>query len=70
MEISISQEKDFKIELRESKSQIVIPPPIDYTIPWGFFDVASQGHPPSCRSRGGFVYQSQPLYSHQIRARR
>jgi ribonuclease HI len=67
--ISISQEEEFKTELRESKSRIVIPPPIDYTIPWGFFRWGQSRTPSFLRSGGGFVHQSQPLYSHQICAR-
>jgi hypothetical protein len=45
---SISQAEEFKTELRTSKQCFIVPPPIDYTIPWGFFDGASQGHSPSC----------------------
>jgi hypothetical protein len=40
--ISISQAEEFKTELRTSKHCFIVPPPIDYTIPWGFFDGPSK----------------------------
>jgi hypothetical protein len=63
--ISLSQAKEFKAELRASKTRTVIPPPIDYTIPWGFFDGSSQGHPPNC-GVGVVLYISHNHYIHII----
>jgi ribonuclease HI len=61
--ISISQDEEFKTKLRTSKHCFIVPPPIDYTIPWGFFDWASQGHPPSC-GVGVVLFISHSHYIH------
>jgi len=46
--LTLSMEEEFKEDLREQKTQTLIPPPIDYVVPWGYFDGAYQGHPPKC----------------------
>jgi ribonuclease HI len=49
--LSLTQAEEFKTEPRSRKQRFIVPPPIDYTIPWGYFDGASQGHPPACGVR-------------------
>jgi hypothetical protein len=63
VEILIIQEEEFKTELREIKSCIIIPPPIDSTVPWGFFYGDSQGHPPYCKV-GVILFISHIHYIH------
>jgi ribonuclease HI len=36
-------------KIPKNKQCTPILPTLDYDIPWGYFDGASQGHPPSCR---------------------
>jgi ribonuclease HI len=40
--------KEFKLEVKEKKSRIPIMPDLLAGVSWGFFDSASQGHPPRC----------------------
>jgi ribonuclease HI len=63
MTISLSQAKEFKAKIRASKTRTMIPPLIDYTIPWGFFNGASQGHPPTY-GVGVVLYISHSHYIH------
>jgi hypothetical protein len=46
--LTITQEAKFKEDPKGYKPFNPILPSLDYEIPWGYFDGASQGHPPSC----------------------
>lgn len=46
--LTLSMAEEFKEDPRTQKVHCPIPRAIDYTIPWGYFDAASQGHPPNC----------------------
>jgi hypothetical protein len=35
-------------EFKEKNPCILVMPSINYEVPWGYFDVMCQGHPPSC----------------------
>jgi len=37
-----------KVKAKRNKTKIPIMPPMKEEIPWGFYDDASQGHPPMC----------------------
>jgi hypothetical protein len=47
--------EDFKDEVKTKKPRIQVMSPLDFEIPWGFFDGACQGHPPVCEWGFSFI---------------
>jgi hypothetical protein len=42
---------EYKCDPKQQKVRVLLMPLLDYETPWGFFDGASQGHPPRCGFR-------------------
>jgi hypothetical protein len=59
--LTLSQATEFKEDPKGQKLCNPILPSLDYEIPWGYFDGASQGHPPSC-GVGVVLYINQNHY--------
>lgn len=51
------------IDLKPKNLRLLSMPDLDYEIPWGFFDGASQGHPPYC-GVGVVLFVSQNHFIH------
>jgi hypothetical protein len=50
-DLIIKISREFKLDPKENKLRIPIIPNLNQEITWGFFDGASQGHPPRCGVR-------------------
>jgi hypothetical protein len=61
--LTLNMAEEFKEALKPQKSCCPLPPDIDYSIPWGYFDGASQGVPPRC-GVGVVLYINHSHYIH------
>jgi ribonuclease HI len=61
--ITINMASEYKEDPTTQKKICPIPPTIDPSYPWGFFDGACQGHPPRC-GVGVVMYLSSTHYIH------
>lgn len=59
--LTLNQAAKFKEDPKGQKTRIPILPSLDYRIPWGYFNGASQGHLPSC-GVGVALYINQNHY--------
>jgi ribonuclease HI len=61
--ITLNQAVEFREDPKALKTRLPVLPTIDYEVPWGYFDGASQGHPPMC-GVGVVLYIKQNHYIH------